>query len=163
MEISNRNSNSIRTSLLVGSVIFLSVALAEVILGVFKIYADSNELEVHWINTIPFPPSIFSGLVILVIGLIWLAGYLATCKNHNANGYLSVGTILAFGFILLFILILLTDIFNAYVLKMDDYDGWTILSGLQWIFFLSPIPIFYIMKYREIIVPTKKKEELIHN
>ena len=157
MEKSKNTLDNMKTSLLIGSLIFLVAALAEVILGVFKIYADSKELEEHWVNAIPFPPGIFPGLAVLLIGLIWLVGYFVTRKGQNANGYLSVGTIVALGFILLFILILLTDIFNAYALGLEDYEDWTILASLRWIIFLSPIPIFFIMKYREHIFTRKKK------
>ncbi|MCE7739597.1 MAG: hypothetical protein KAU62_06930 [Candidatus Heimdallarchaeota archaeon] len=163
MEKSKNTSNNMKTSLLAGSLIFLVAAIAEIILGAFKMYADSKELEEHWVNIIPFPPGIFPGLVVLLIGLIWIVGYFVTRKGQNANGHLSVGTIIALGFIFLFILILLIDIFNAYALGLEDYDGWTILASLRWIIFLSPIPMFFTMKYREFIFTRKKKTIMLQS
>ena len=163
MEMLKNTSNNMKTSLLAGSLIFLVVAITEVILGAFKIYADSKELEEHWVNAIPFPPGIFTGLAILIVSLVWLVGYFVIKKDQNANGYLSVGTILALGFILLFILILITDIFNAYALGLEDYENWTVLASLRWIIFLLPIPMFFTIKYRDLIFTRKKKTSTLQS
>lgn len=160
MEMVKNTSENIKTSLLLGSLIFLIVALAEVVLGAFKIYANAKELEEHWVNTIPFPPGIFPGLSILIVGLVWLAGYFICIRGQNAKGYLSVGIVIALGFILLFIVILLTDVFNAYALKLEDYEDWTALASLRWIIFLSPIPIFLAIKYEGFTVLRRRKEQL---
>ncbi len=160
METVKNTSKDIKTSLLLGSLIFLMVALAEIVLGAFKIYADIKELEEHWVNAIPFPPGIFPGLSILIVGLVWLAGYFISIREQNAKGYLSVGIVIALGFILLFIVILLTDVFNAYALKLEDYEDWTALASLRWIIFLSPIPIFLAIKYGGFTVLRRRKEQL---
>ncbi len=160
MEMVRNTSKNIKTPLLSGSLVFLIAAIAEIILGIFKIYADSKELEEHWVNAIPFPPGIFPALSIFIIGLVWLAGYFVCIRGQDAKGYLLVGTVIALGFILLFILILLTDVFNAYALKLEDYEDWTVLASLRWIIFLSPIPIFFAIKYRGFTFPGRRREHI---
>lgn len=132
--------------LLIGSSVFLLVALVEVIFGFIGIFTD----EGNWINSMSLPPAIFPGLATLIIGLVWLVGYIEGKKKNNPSGYIIVGTILAWFFIMLFVSLLLTDVFNAYVLQMEDYAEWSMLEAIRWIMLLFPVPLYFTIKFKEL-------------
>ena len=112
------------------------------------------------IKTIIIPPSIFDGVVIALVGTIWLFGYHANKReDESAEAYLIVGTIIALIFSILFISIMLANGVEFFVLHNEDFADWNLLSDLRWLLILSVYPLFFVVKFRRKFFNKKLQNE----
>jgi hypothetical protein len=72
------------------------------------------------------------GLALMIIGLVFLFGFTRASRSSKegvAFGF--VGTALGMFFFVIYVLILLADVFEAKVLVSEDWEGWVLLDSIR--------------------------------
>jgi len=99
-------------------------------------------------NNLHFSADLMSGFTLLVIGGIYVSGVKRLLDGEiKGLSYPLVATILSLGVALLFLLILVANSIEYYVIGNEDYAGWTIIQDIRPELFLAPLsmPIIYLL------------------
>ncbi len=133
-----------------------SITTFSLLLGALYILGGVLELLIAFNVKIPetaitsFEPDILSAFILIVIGGIFLHGFMKLRRGEReALGFPLTATILAVGLFVLYTLILLGHAFEAYVLQIEDYGGWSLTADLKpevyLILFVIPV-VYYFYK-----------------
>jgi hypothetical protein len=89
------------------------------------------------------------GLVLIVIGLVFLFGFGRSSKNPAEGiSFTFVGTVLGLFFGVIYILILLADLFEAKVLVSEDWEEWVLLDSIRPGLYLGIITLLGYLVFR---------------
>jgi hypothetical protein len=120
----NKNKALTYFTLLWGMV-YLSIGSLQVLKGA-KLLPDD------FISTNLLPPEIAGGLVLAVVGAIYLYGTIEFSKSpFEGRAYAYVGIILSILFGILYFLTFTADIINARVLFAEGFEEWTPLVDFK--------------------------------
>jgi hypothetical protein len=120
----NKNKALTYFTLLWG-IVYLSIGSLQVLKGAKLLHHD-------FLSTNLIPPEITGGLVLAVVGAIYLYGTIEFSKNSfEGRAYAYVGIILSILFGILYFLTLTADIINAWVLFAEGFEEWTPLVDFK--------------------------------
>ncbi len=113
--------------------IFAAIAgLLYIVLGILQSITGFGLDLGGWTEMIFIFPDAIGGLAMVVIGAVYFYGVyeLATDKDEGV-AFVYVATWMGLGFMILYLLIMLGDAFEAYILKIEDFEGWTPLDDIR--------------------------------
>lgn len=126
----NKNKALTYFTLLWG-IIYLAAGLLQVLKGA-KLLPDDL------ISANLFPPEIAGGLVLTVIGAVYLYGTIEFSKgSFEGRAYAYVGIILSMLFGVLYFLTFTADLINAWVLSAEGFEQWTPLADFKLALYLG--------------------------
>lgn len=101
-------------------------------IGSLQILKGAKLLPDNFISANLLPPEIAGGLVLAVVGAVYLYGTLEFSKGSSeGRAYAYVGIVLSMLFGVLYFLTFTADIINAWVLFADGFEQWTPLSDFK--------------------------------
>jgi hypothetical protein len=96
------------------------------------------------------PEDSIGGLVLIVIGLVFLFGALRGRRApQEGNAFALVGTVLGLLFAVIYILILLADVMEALVIVNEEWAEWTILDSLRPGIYLGVLVLMGFLIFRK--------------
>lgn len=110
---------------LLWGIIYLAIGSLQVLKGV-RLLPD------NFISSSLLPPEIAGGLVLAVVGAVYLYGTLEFSKGSSAGkAYAYIGITLSMLFGALYFLTFTADLINAWALFSDGFEQWTPLDGFK--------------------------------
>jgi hypothetical protein len=101
-------------------------------IGSLQVLKGAKLLPDDFLSTNLIPPEIAGGLVLAVVGAIYLYGTIEFSKNSfEGKAYAYVGIILSILFGILYFLTFTADIINAWVLFAEGFEEWTPLVDFK--------------------------------
>lgn len=101
-------------------------------IGILQVLKGANLLSNDFISSSLFPPEIAGGLVLAIIGAVYLYGTIEFSKSYvEGRAYAYVGIILSIIFGALYFLTFTANLVNAWVLFAEGFEQWTPLSELK--------------------------------
>ncbi len=94
---------------------------------------------------------LFVGFVLLTISVIYLTGFKKALENDfKATSYLYAGSILSIGLAILSLLVIGADAIEAYLLKSEDFIGWSPLDDVTSYLVLGLLSIFAYLSVKDV-------------
>jgi len=120
----NKNNKALTFTLLWGTLYLLA--------GLLQVIKGAGILPSNFISADLLPPEIAGGLVLAVIGAVYLHGTIEFSKgSFEGKAYVYVGIILSLLFGMLYFLTFVADLINAWMLDTDGFEQWTPLAGFK--------------------------------
>ena len=101
-------------------------------IGGLQVMKGTGLLPHDFISASLFPPAVAGGLVLAIVGAVYLHGTVEFSKgSFEGKAYVYVGIVLSLLFGALYLLTFIADVVNARVLSADGFEQWTLLSGIK--------------------------------
>lgn len=144
----NKNKNLAYFTLLLG--------IMYVISGILQTLKGAKLLPDDFISTNLFPPELAGGLVLVVVGAVYLYGTLEFSKSsHEGRAYAYVGIVLSILFGIVYFLTFTADLINAWVLFAEGFEQWTPLNDFK--------PALYLGLLSVVVYAGWKKEFMLQD
>ena len=112
------------------------------VIGSLQVLKGSGLLPENFISANLLPPEIADGLVLVVLGAVYLYGTIEFSRgSFEGKAYAYVGIVLSLLFGALYLLTFIADIINARVLFAEGFEEWTLLSGIKPALYLGLISL----------------------
>ncbi len=96
------------------------------------------------------PHDILSGLILILLGTVFIYGFMELCQGiEEGIAYVYVGTLLAMIFAGIYLLVTTGNILEAYLLKNEDFIGWTPLDDLRPEIYLGFVSLIAYAKWKK--------------
>jgi hypothetical protein len=96
------------------------------------------------------PHDILSGLILILLGTVFVYGFMELRTGIDEGiAYVYVGILLALIFAGIYVLVTTGNILEAYLLKNEDFVGWTLLDDLRPEIYLGLISLFAYEKWKK--------------
>jgi hypothetical protein len=96
------------------------------------------------------PHDILSGLILILLGTVFVYGFMELHSEIDEGiAYVYVGILLALIFAGIYVLVTTGNILEAYLLKNEDFIGWTPLDDLRPEIYLGFISLFAYVKWKK--------------
>ncbi|MHA1893212.1 MAG: hypothetical protein ACTSX4_01800 [Candidatus Helarchaeota archaeon] len=106
------------------SIIYIGVGMVQFLGGILEIFAVKMFLPKL------MPPDLFTGMALIVIGLVFAFGIKPLFNREDAGvSFIVGGSLLAIGFGILYLLIMISHGF-MFLLQAEDFETWTFLDDL---------------------------------
>ncbi len=116
MALNNENKNKLIFGLIVGTIYIL--------FGVIQIIVSLG-FGFGFTDAIYIPHDIIGGFILILIGTVFLFGVHELRAGTNEGvAYVYVGILLALIFMIIYILIMISNALEAYVLLNEDFEHW---------------------------------------
>ncbi|MDQ1275197.1 MAG: hypothetical protein QG610_770 [Euryarchaeota archaeon] len=113
-----------------------------IVIGSLQVLKGTGLLPYDLISTNLLPPEIADGLVLALVGAVYLYGTVEFSKSFSeGKAYAYVGIVLSLLFGALYLLTFVADIINAQVLEADGFEEWTPLAGIKPALYLGLISL----------------------
>ena len=101
---------------------------------------------------IPFVPAEPVGVfVLLILGAVFLSGYRELREGTDEGvAHVHVGLLLSLLFAVLYLLILGADALEAYLLKNEDFAGWTPSDGIRPELYLALLSLMGLYRWKDV-------------
>ena len=141
MEVSNENKGKMVFGLIVG-LIYTIFAILQILNG-FGLGFD-------FMDTLMIPADVFGGLVLLVIGSIFIYGF----KEMNAGinegvAFVYFGILMSLVFVAIYLAIMGADALSWYGLGLEDLEGWTPLDDVNPGLYLGLLSILGLLAWKD--------------
>ncbi len=110
------------------------IAMASIVLGLTYLAIGTIEIASMFTQNEIFliPADIIGGFVSVTIGLTYLFGIRGLLRGNKQDlGFPLVASILAALYFSIYLLMLLADAAECYILKNEEYSGWTPMHSLR--------------------------------
>jgi hypothetical protein len=112
------------------------------VIGGLQILKGTGLLPYDLISASLLPPEIAGGLVLAVIGSVYLYGTIEFSKSSiDGKAYAYVGIVLSLLFGALYLLTFIADLINTRVLAADGFEQWAPLDGIKPALYLGLISL----------------------
>lgn len=103
-----------------------------------------------WIKAIFVPPDIVGGLILVLIGAVFLYGFKELNAGVNEGvAYIYVGILLALVFTAIYLLIMGADALEEYVIKGEGFEDWAPLHDMKPGIYLGILPFAGLLAWRK--------------
>ena len=139
----NKNDKNLTCFTLLWGTLYLAA-------GLFQVMKGAGFLPYNFISANMLPSEIAGGLVLVVIGAVYLYGTFEFSKgSFEGRAYAYVGVILSLLFGVLYFLTFVADLINARVLLADGFEQWTPLSGFKPALYLGLLSLTVYTGWKE--------------
>ena len=122
----------------------LAAGMIYILFGVLQVVYSMMD----WDHVL-FPPDIIGGLVLIIIGLVFLTGAKELSKGiHEGVAYIYVGIFLGVIFGLIFLMMMGANAVEAYAFDNEDFIRWTPIDDAGPQLYLSLIPFIGMIRWR---------------
>jgi len=119
-------------------------------IGILQVLKGTKFLPDDFISAILFPPEFAGGLVLAVVGAVYLYGTIEFSKGSvEGRAYAYVGIILSMLFGVLYFLTFTADLINAWVLFAEGFEQWTPLVDFKPALYLGLISLAIYIGWEE--------------
>ncbi len=102
-----------------------------------------------WTKAIFVPSDIAGGLILVLIGMVFLYGVKELNAGINEGvAYIYVGILLALGFTAIYLLIMGADALEAYAIRSEDFEDWAPLDDMKPGIYLGLLPFAALLAWR---------------
>ncbi len=103
------------------------------------------------------PADIIGAFVLLLIGTVFIYGVMEMRSGiYEGVSYAYVGILIALIFAGIYILVSTGNMLEAYLLKNEEFLGWTPLSDLRPGIYLAILPLIAFIKWKDMFDPVPK-------
>ncbi|WP_440945039.1 hypothetical protein ACSAZL_12850 [Methanosarcina sp. T3] len=127
--------------------------------GGLQVLKGAGFLPENFITANLLPPELAGGLVLVVIGAVYLYGTVELSKGSlEGRAYAYVGIVLSMLFGALYSLNFIADLINAWVLFAEGFEEWTPLVDLKPALYLGLISLVIYMGWENKFKLQERKE-----
>ncbi len=137
-----KENGGIKIYSLVAGILFLGIGIIQALFGF--------GLDIGLSEVLLLAEDGIGGLALMVIGLVFLFGFFKSSKNPRegiAFGF--VGSMMGMFFLVIYVLILLADLFEAKVLVSEDWEGWVLLDSIRPGLYLGILTLIGYLLFRK--------------
>ncbi|WMW23402.1 hypothetical protein RE476_06175 [Methanolobus mangrovi] len=143
-------------SIVAGSLYFL-LGLLQLSAGFTKILIGP-EVQVPLTGLLFVPADIIGSFVLLLIGTVFIYGVMEMRSGiPEGISYAYVGILIALIFAVIYMLVSTGNMLEAYLLKNEEFIGWTPASDLRPGIYLAVLPLFALIKWQNMFKPPQEK------
>ncbi|ADE37318.1 hypothetical protein [Methanohalophilus mahii] len=100
--------------------------------GLVQVFKGVGILPSSFLSSSMLPAELAGGLVLVVIGAVFLVATFEFSNNSfEGSAYTYVGILLCLVFGALYLLSMVADLINAYILGMEGYEKWTFIDSFK--------------------------------
>ncbi|WP_321430735.1 hypothetical protein [uncultured Methanolobus sp.] len=142
-------------SLVCGS-IYIILGLLQLAAGTGRVLIGSD-FSIPLANVLFVPADLIGSFVLLLIGTVFIYGVLEMRSGmYEGISYAYVGILLALIFALIYLLVCTGNLLETYLLRNEEFAGWTPLSDMRPGIYLAILPLFAYVKWKDIFEPVPK-------
>ncbi len=106
-------------------------------------------LSSEFTDALFIPNDIIGGLILVLIGIIFFIGVKELISEINDGvAYIYFGIFLALIFVIIYLLIIVANAIEAYVIVSDDFSTWTPLDDLKPGLYLGLLPFIGLIVWK---------------
>lgn len=129
------------------------IGMIQSVTGILKALSEASGSAYtgHVLADILFiPPDIIAGIILILIGSVFLYGA-SEIRSGVREGiaYIYVGILLSLIFAGIYVLAATGDLLEAYLLKNEDYIGWSVLDALRPEIYLGVLSLLTYLKWKD--------------
>lgn len=146
-------------SIVTGS-LYIILGLLQLSSGVARVLLGPG-VQIPLTGMLFVPADIIGAFVLLLIGTVFIYGVMEMRAGiYEGVSYAYVGILIALIFAAIYMLVSTGDMLEAYLLKNEDFAGWTPLSDLRPGIYLAILPLFALFKWKDMLNPVQEGELL---
>lgn len=146
-------------SVIAGS-LYLLLGLVQLAAGVGKLLIEPD-LHIPLAGMLFVPADIIGAFVLLLIGTVFIYGVMEMKSGiYEGVSYTFVGILIALIFASIYLLVSTGNMLEAYLLRNEEFIGWTPLSDLRPGIYLAILPFFAFIKWKDLLEPVPEGELL---
>ncbi|MBP1910605.1 hypothetical protein [Methanolobus bombayensis] len=136
--------------------LYIILGLVQLAAGTGKIIIGP-EFNMALADVLFVPSDIIGSFVLLLIGTVFIYGVMEMRSGvYEGISYAYVGILIALIFAVIYLLVSTGNLLEAYLLRNEDFAGWTPVSDLRPGIYLALIPLFAYIKWKDIFDPVPK-------
>ncbi len=144
-------------SIITGS-LYALLGLLQLSAGIGRILAGPD-VNIPLAEILFIPADIIGAFVLLLIGTVFIYGFMEMRSGiYEGVSYAYVGILISLIFAIIYILVSTGNMLEAYVLKSEDFLGWTPLSDMRPAIYLAILPLFAFIKWKDMFEPVPGKD-----
>ncbi|WP_094227678.1 hypothetical protein [Methanolobus psychrotolerans] len=159
MDIKRENGNDVQDtstpmvfSTVTGS-LYVLLGLLQLSAGAIRILIGPD-VQVPLTNLLFIPADIIGAFVLLLIGTVFIYGVIEMHSGiFEGISYAYVGILISLIFAAIYMLVSTGNMLEAYLLKNEDFIGWTPASDLRPGIYLAILPLFAFIKWKNMFEP----------
>lgn len=162
MDIKRENGNDVQDTRtpMVFSIVTGSLY---VLLGMLQLSAGASriligpDVQVPLTDLLFIPADIIGAFVLLLIGTVFIYGVMEMHSGiFEGISYAYVGILISLIFAAIYMLVSTGNMLEAYLLKNEDFIGWTLASDLRPGIYLAILPLFAFIKWKNMFEPVNE-------
>ncbi|WP_342304424.1 hypothetical protein [Methanolobus sp. ZRKC5] len=135
-------------SMITGS-LYIILGLLQLSAGLGRILMGPNT-HIPFTDVLFIPADTIGAFVLLLIGTVFIYGVMEMRQGvYEGVSYAYVGVLIALIFATIYMLVSTGNMLEAYVIKNEDYIGWTPLSDLRPGIYLALLPLLAFSKWKD--------------
>ncbi|WMW25585.1 hypothetical protein RE474_02355 [Methanolobus sediminis] len=134
-----------------------------IILGLLQMAAGTGKMVMGNGFSMPLadilfvPADIIGSFVLLLIGTVFIYGVMEMRSGtYEGISYAYVGILLALIFALIYLLVCTGNLLETYLLKNEEFAGWTPLSDMRPGIYLAILPLVAYIKWKDFLEPVPR-------
>jgi len=123
----------------------LTVGGIYIFMGILQAIASTGVVDIFLV-----PGNVIGVMVLFVIGGIFLSGY-KELDEGIAEGisFIYVGILISILFGIIYLLVMGADALEAYLIRSEDFEGWTPLDDMRPELYLAVLSLFGLFRWKD--------------